>query len=167
MSVGDHWQWQVRGQDESLQDGDARELGSEVAPTTRRRARRIGPTLELMVPPRSDLPIKGVVAGRGGGGSAHSRARRAGGGDVVEGLGRGVFGEYSAIVGSGATECAPVGGAQAAQVVSSGAEERARLLSELAELGAGVRAQRASRLEHLRAVAADLTSCSGVTWRGL
>lgn len=164
MSVGDHWQWQARGQEESLQDGDARELGSEVAPTTRRRARRPRPTLELMVPPRSDLPSKGMVAGRVGGGGAYSWARRAAGGDVVEGWERGASG---AIAGSGATECAPGGGAEAAQVVSSGAEERARLLGELAELGAGVRAQRASRLEHLRAVAADLTSCSGVTWRGL
>jgi len=149
VCLGEHWSWQAGAREgaRGLPSGGA----AHVRPGKTLRSTQV----ELMVPPRTDLPSKGLVAGRGRGGGAGGRVR--GGASIA-----GVLHTPEASAGPVSAES---GGEEV--VVAEGAEELARLEREVVRVGAWVSARRDSRQARLRAVAEALSLTAGVTWRGL
>ena len=142
LRLGCHWVWKARhGDDESARGG------SMVANSAGESVEGVRACLEMMVPPRGDVPTKGLVAGRGtGGGGRRSKG----------------------CVSREDVDSRDEGGARAADItVVPALEERDRMCKLVEELRASVSDARAHRIAKLRAVAADLSRCSGVEWRGL
>jgi hypothetical protein len=152
LCLGHHWLWEPKMDVQAVDSvcGGSVSGGMERGPKVKRDH------LELMVPPRRDLPAKGLVPCRGPGGGA------------MRGRGLNVRlqpdNDQSASTRGEKTDTRE---AAAENLVVEGLEERARLMQEVQELAACVAAARESRLRRLHTVAVDLSRCSGVQWQGL
>jgi hypothetical protein len=152
LCLGQHWLWEPKMDVQAVDSV----CGGSVSGGMERGSKGKWDHLELMIPPRQDLPAKGLVPCRGPrGGAMRGRGLKA----LLQ-----QDDDHSA---SARGEKTDTREAAVENLVVEGVEERARLMREFQERAACVAAARENRLRRLHKVAVDLSRCSGVQWQGL